>query len=259
MSPGHITSADDEPRLFDVLGWSDAREKVVRLGLTRSPRTTLRLMGGEVCELGLDDRPDTRGRFPVRYLDVAPELDPDPSYTYFIDRDGDLARLPTTLANAVLHEASWRGRSALLEPSQPPKVKLADGAHKVLSLHGPWAWAVLHAGQDVENRTWGTAYRGPLLLHASARPIRGERLEQCRAYIARCSGLPLDQVPTEFPSGEIVGMVELVDCSVELRSPWAARSGALSWQLASPRALRPPIAGVRGEPNLWTWRWPTVP
>lgn len=254
MPSGDIASADDEPRLLDVLGWSDAREKVVRLGLSRRPRTTLRLLGGEVCELSLDDRPDTRGRFPVRYLDVAPELHPDPAYTYFIDRDGDVARLPTTLASAVLLHASWRGRTPLAEPSQPPTVQLADGEHKVLSLHGPWAWAILHAGKDVENRTWGTRHRGPLLLHASSRPIRGAQLEQHRAYIARCSGMPLDRVPTTFPTGEIVGMVDLVECTVELRSPWAARSGALTWQLARPRTLGRPVTGVRGRLNLWTWQ-----
>ncbi len=38
---------------------------------------------------------------------------------------------------------------------------------KALSLRQPWAWAILHAGKRIENRDWGTAYRGPLLLHAS--------------------------------------------------------------------------------------------
>jgi hypothetical protein len=36
-----------------------------------------------------------------------------------------------------------------------------------LSLRAPWDWAILHAGKRVENRTWYTAYRGPLLIHAS--------------------------------------------------------------------------------------------
>jgi hypothetical protein len=38
---------------------------------------------------------------------------------------------------------------------------------KCVSLHQPWAWAVLHAGKKVENRTWATRHRGPLLIHAA--------------------------------------------------------------------------------------------
>ena len=37
---------------------------------------------------------------------------------------------------------------------------------KALSIKQPWAWAIIHAGKNVENRTWATSYRGPLLIHA---------------------------------------------------------------------------------------------
>ena len=36
-----------------------------------------------------------------------------------------------------------------------------------LSLRQPWASALFLLGKDVENRTWFTTYRGPLLIHAS--------------------------------------------------------------------------------------------
>ena len=35
-----------------------------------------------------------------------------------------------------------------------------------LSVRQPWAWAIVNGFKDVENRSWATAYRGPLLLHA---------------------------------------------------------------------------------------------
>ena len=35
-----------------------------------------------------------------------------------------------------------------------------------LSIHQPWAWAILNVGKNVENRRWRTRYRGPLLIHA---------------------------------------------------------------------------------------------
>src|SRR3546814_14287288 len=40
---------------------------------------------------------------------------------------------------------------------------------KAISLISPWWWFVLHAGKNLENRTWRHApsYRGPLLIHAS--------------------------------------------------------------------------------------------
>jgi hypothetical protein len=37
---------------------------------------------------------------------------------------------------------------------------------KCLSIRQPWAWAILHGGKRIENRTWNTTYRGPILLHA---------------------------------------------------------------------------------------------
>ena len=32
---------------------------------------------------------------------------------------------------------------------------------KCLSIRQPWAWAIIHAGKDIENRCWPTSYRGP--------------------------------------------------------------------------------------------------
>lgn len=33
---------------------------------------------------------------------------------------------------------------------------------KALSVRQPWAWAIVHAGKDVENRNWPTPHRGRL-------------------------------------------------------------------------------------------------
>jgi len=38
---------------------------------------------------------------------------------------------------------------------------------KALSIRQPWAWAIIHAGKDVENRTWKTKMTGEFLVHAS--------------------------------------------------------------------------------------------
>ena len=41
--------------------------------------------------------------------------------------------------------------------------------YRALSIKQPWLAAILSGWKPVENRTWDTSYRGPLLLHASAR------------------------------------------------------------------------------------------
>lgn len=38
---------------------------------------------------------------------------------------------------------------------------------KALSLTRPWPWIIEHLGKRIENRSWTTDYRGPVLLHAS--------------------------------------------------------------------------------------------
>lgn len=39
---------------------------------------------------------------------------------------------------------------------------------KALSIRQPWAWLIANGYKDIENRSWRTNYRGPVLIHASA-------------------------------------------------------------------------------------------
>ncbi len=81
---------------------------------------------------------------------------------------------------------------------------------KCLSLWQPWAswmaWGVKH----IETRSWGTSYRGPLLIHA-AKTEKG-----CAEFFNTPELLALwqkyDKGPDDLPFGAIIGMVELVDC-----------------------------------------------
>lgn len=83
---------------------------------------------------------------------------------------------------------------------------------KALSVRQPWAWAIVHAGKDVENRTWGTRYRGPLLIHASTNYDRAGK-----AWIRDELGI---EVPPDLPRGGIIGRVQLVGCTQASDSPW---------------------------------------
>ena len=39
---------------------------------------------------------------------------------------------------------------------------------RVLSVRQPWASLLVRGVKDIENRTWSTTYRGPVLIHACA-------------------------------------------------------------------------------------------
>lgn len=84
---------------------------------------------------------------------------------------------------------------------------------KALSIRQPWAWLILHAGKDVENRSWPTRFRGRFLIHAAKGMTRDE-YESAPAWIV---DLPdFDQLRR----GGIVGSAELVDCVTESDSEW---------------------------------------
>lgn len=87
---------------------------------------------------------------------------------------------------------------------------------KALSIRQPWADAIIHGGKDIENRTWGTGYTGPILIHAS-KQIERHAYPECvrRGYTP--SALP--------PTGGIIGVAYLCDCVLQSDSKWFERGG----------------------------------
>lgn len=100
-----------------------------------------------------------------------------------------------------------------------------------LSVRQPWAWAVVNAHKDVENRSWNTPRRGRLLIHA------GQRLVQSGFEFLDSLGI---RYPEEVIVGGLIGSVELVDCVQDSQSPWA-QQGAWHWLLERPVEFRRPI------------------
>lgn len=77
---------------------------------------------------------------------------------------------------------------------------------RALSVRQPWAWAILHAGKDVENRSWATGYRGELLIHA------GKTIEDDAVDIV--AGLADREVPgRELWTGGVVGRGVEMTCA----------------------------------------------
>jgi hypothetical protein len=116
---------------------------------------------------------------------------------------------------------------------------------KCLSVPQPWAWAILHAGMDVENRTWWTEYRGPILIHASKRYDAGAADE----ILGKMDLIHRAQAPNGIPGrkllprGGIVGQAVLVGCVKHSDSLWfrgrRRRAGARPALAPAPRRHPP--------------------
>lgn len=105
-----------------------------------------------------------------------------------------------------------------------------------VSIRQPWAWLILHAGKDIENRNWQTSYRGPCLIHA-AKGMTVMEYEEAAMFltteIPRKITLPAFD---ELQRGGIVGSVDITGCWVKHHSPWFV--GFYGFSLANPKPLR---------------------
>lgn len=110
---------------------------------------------------------------------------------------------------------------------------------KALSIRQPWAFAILHSGKTVENRSWPTKYRGPLAIHAGV-AVDTNINDEWIDYILRSAmqrGMPHERLPraADLPRGGIVGVVDVVDCISESSSLWFF--GPYGFVLANPRPV----------------------
>jgi hypothetical protein len=82
-----------------------------------------------------------------------------------------------------------------------------SGVIKALSLKQPFAWLIANGYLLVDDRTWGTQYRGPILIHAS----KG-LYEAYYQHIKSNTDVPIpDRDKLEY--GGVVGIAKLVLCS----------------------------------------------
>jgi hypothetical protein len=115
---------------------------------------------------------------------------------------------------------------------------------KVIVIQQPWAWLIVNGYKDIENRSWATRYRGPLLIQASAGKPSKQVWEDRLTYVRR-RGVRL---PEKFDFGGIVGIVELDDCVEKSRSKWH-EEGYIGWRLSKPKRL--PFVAMKGQLSLF--------
>ena len=115
---------------------------------------------------------------------------------------------------------------------------------KAISIRQPWAWYILHAGKDIENRCWRTRFRGRVLIHAAKGMTRAEyALADDPLFVAARDPVIHPPAFAELQRGGIVGSVEIVDCVDQSDSAWF--NGPFGFVLRDARVL--PFIPCRGS------------
>lgn len=123
---------------------------------------------------------------------------------------------------------------------------------KALSVRQPWAWAIMFAGKDIENRSWqavnhGLTVRGEIVIHASSGMTKGE-YEEAAAFMA---SIGVECPPAiDLWRGAVIGTVDVVDVVRASSSPWFF--GPRGLVLRNPKPCAP--APVKGCLGYFNWQ-----
>jgi hypothetical protein len=123
---------------------------------------------------------------------------------------------------------------------------------KCITVTQPWACLVVLGAKGIETRSWPTSHRGPLLIHAGKDFSPTAKLlcarEPFRSALAHAGYEAWEQLPL----GQVLGMVELIDCIRVEEIDWEQRSlprqeqcfgdyrpGRWAWLFRDARAISP--------------------
>jgi hypothetical protein len=107
---------------------------------------------------------------------------------------------------------------------------------KAISIRQPWAWLIVHGYKDVENRTWVTKYRGPILIHA------GKTFDPAFDELCQVLRGEFDiHVPPrkQLSRGGIVGQATIVDCVTDHDSAFFSGPYGFVLEDAQPLSFQP--------------------
>ena len=117
---------------------------------------------------------------------------------------------------------------------------------KAITIHAPWAWAIIHGHKRWENRTWPTTHRGWLAIHAGSSSKSDDEAEALFAELG--IGHPDDWTTYR---GKLLGVVSCAACNKGALQSDPFGSGPFRFALNGPRLLTEPIA-MAGKLRLWT-------
>src|SRR5947209_4399579 len=118
---------------------------------------------------------------------------------------------------------------------------------KAITVRQPWAWAIINAGKNIENRNWKTHFRGRVAIHAAVGMTR-EEYEDGYEYIKGINRRIKIPVYEDLARGAIIGTVEIIDCVQDSDSLWF--EGEYGFVLARPKKLPKPIP-CKGALSFW--------
>lgn len=116
---------------------------------------------------------------------------------------------------------------------------------KCLSIRQPWAGLIVLGIKPIENRSWETSYRGPILIHASLNNTEPSIEELERRFSFRLSLDPRRYIAER--RGGIIGVATLEKIVPASTSKWF--SGPFGWIMCDPRPL--PFSECKGRLRLF--------
>lgn len=119
---------------------------------------------------------------------------------------------------------------------------------KALTIGQPYAELIMSGEKTIENRSWPTAYRGPLAIHAGLS-------REWMKVAARDGVMPRGMTENRLVFGALVGVVTLIGCVPVTQLPPSLRGnvhafGPWCWILRRPMRLLAPLP-ERGRQGLW--------
>lgn len=132
---------------------------------------------------------------------------------------------------------------------------------KVISLHQPWASLMAMGVKRFETRSWGTKFRGQVIIHATKQLYVDTR---DAAFMKALREAGIEDV-NKLPLGCALAVGDLVGCykaeSVYPHITDAERlfgnyaDGRIAWEFKDVSLFNKPVP-VRGQQYLWDWPGP---
>ena len=152
---------------------------------------------------------------------------------------------------------------------------------KAITIWQPWASLLACGGKRFETRSWATAYRGPIAIHAAKKDVI-DALRMLPVPLALKMKEVIGAEWKDLPTGAVIATATLIGCheidriremrcapqetgcwDCNRRGTWIDASdqevsfgdwtpGRFAWEFADVKAITPVRVG--GRQGLWDWR-----